>query len=164
MSAEQQVTAAFTDAARYELRHATEQVAHCLNQLSDGQVWHRPDERMNAIGNLVLHLCGNLRQWVISGVGGAPDVRDRPAEFAQRDPVPPAALLEKLANAVGEADAALARCDAANLVRVRHVQIGPQTGAAAVFHSVSHFVGHAQEITSMTRLLLGEAYRFRRHY
>ena len=163
-SAEHQLTVVFIDAARNELRGAAEQIAHCVNQLTDEQIWARRMEQMNAVGNLILHLCGNLRQWVVHGVGGAPDVRDRPAEFARRQVLPRAQLLEMLKTTVAEADDALARCDSANLVRERHVQIGPHTGAAAIFHSVSHFVGHTQEITYIARLALGGAYQFRRSY
>jgi hypothetical protein len=164
MPVESELTAAFADAARHELREAAEQVRHCVAQLTDDDIWARPDERLNTIGNLILHLCGNLRQWVIHSVGGALDVRDRPAEFAQREAIPSAELLKRLVETVAEADEVLARVTPEELVRVRHIQIGERTGAAAIFHSVSHFVGHAQEITHMARRRLGENYMLRREY
>ena len=68
-----------------ELAAALGRVAHCLGQLTDEQVWWRPGPDRNAIGNLVLHLAGNLNQLIGSGVGGRPDDRDRPAEFAARE-------------------------------------------------------------------------------
>jgi hypothetical protein len=164
MPTDTEVTRAFADAARHELREAAEQIRHCVAQLTDEDLWHRPDDRVNAIGNLILHLCGNLRQWVIHSVGGAADVRDRPAEFAQRDPIPSAELLQLLVETVAEADAVLARLTPDELVRSRHIQIGQRTGVAAIFHSVSHFVGHAQEITHMTRRRLGAGYQVRKQY
>ena len=69
-------------------------IAHCLDQLSEEQVWWRPADSMNSIGNLILHLCGNMRQWMVAGIGGAADIRQRSAEFAERGPIPKAELLD----------------------------------------------------------------------
>jgi uncharacterized damage-inducible protein DinB len=142
------------------LDEAVRKIEHCVRQLSDDDVWWRPSEEMNSVGNIILHLCGNVRQWVVSGVGGAPDVRDRPAEFAQREKTPREHLMAKLRATVDEAKATLDRCDAQNLLRARHVQHGEVTGLHAAYHSVSHFVGHTQEITYITRLRMGEKYQF----
>ena len=73
-------------AAANELGSALLRIKHCLGQLNDEQVWHRSQPGLNSIGNLILHLCGNMRQWVIAGLGGASDGRNRPAEFAERGP------------------------------------------------------------------------------
>ena len=64
-----------------ELDAALRLIKHCVNQLTDDQLWWRPSESMNSVANLLLHLCGNLRQWIVSGVGGAADVRERQKEF-----------------------------------------------------------------------------------
>src|SRR5689334_16459965 len=77
--------AAVCHAAAAELADALRMIQHCCGQLSDGQIWWRPNESMNSIGNLLLHLTGNLRQWVVSGLGGTADTRNRPAEFAARE-------------------------------------------------------------------------------
>jgi hypothetical protein len=135
-------------------------IEHCLGQLTDADVWHRPSEPMNSIGNLLLHLCGNVRQWIVSGVGGSPDTRARPAEFAERGPIAKDELLRRLREAVVAAGDALRRSSADELLRPRHVQHGEVTGVRAIVGSVSHFVGHVQEIVHMTRRLLGERYRF----
>ena len=115
---------------------------------------------LNSIGNLILHLCGNLRQWIVSGVGGAADVRDRPAEFAERGPVPKEELLRRLEAIVGDAQRILAAVNARQLAAVRRIQGFDETGAAAIFSSVPHFRGHTQEIIHMTRLQRGDAYQF----
>ena len=60
-----------------ELDAAQRLIKHCVNQLTDDQLWWRPSESMNSVANLLLHLCGNLRQWIVSGVGGAADIRER---------------------------------------------------------------------------------------
>jgi uncharacterized damage-inducible protein DinB len=148
----------------FTLVHSRDRILHCLGQLSDEQVWWRPHEAMNAVGNLVLHVCGNMGQWIVSGCCGAPDRRDRPAEFAQRDPVAKAELIHKLNETVDDAKAAILKLDEGELLRPRHVQIAEATGMGAVFHSVSHLEGHAQEIIYITRLQLGDAYRFKNVY
>ena len=65
-----QLAAALSTAASGALTKAVQQITHCLDQLTDEQVWWRPSESMNSIGNLILHLCGNLRQWIVAGIGG----------------------------------------------------------------------------------------------
>jgi hypothetical protein len=147
-------------AATDELRQAATKIAHCLNQLTDAQLWWRPDESQNSIGNLILHLCGNLRQWVVSGLGGAPDVRDRPREFSERRSIPRAELLSRLDAVVAEAATILSGIGATQWLQVRRVQGFEVTGIAAIFDTVPHFRGHTQEIIFRTRLLLGDKYQF----
>lgn len=84
-------------------------ISHCVGQLSDEQVWWRPREEMNSIGNLLLHLTGNVRQWMIAGLGTAKDVRNRPAEFSQRGSIPKEELLEQRRQAVADAKSVLAQ-------------------------------------------------------
>ena len=154
-----ELAAVVTRQAGDELSSALGKIKHCLGQLSDEQVWWRPQPSLNSIGNLVLHLCGNVRQWLVAGLGGAADVRNRPAEFAERGPIPRAELLRQLGAVVDEARAALARQTARQLLDVRPIQGWQVTGLAAIFDSVPHFRGHTQEIVHMTRAQLGDAYR-----
>ena len=93
-------------------------VKHCLAQLDEGQVWQRPRPAMNSVGNLLLHLSGNLRQRLLSVVGGAADDRDRPREFSERGPLPKAELLFRLEEAAGGADAVLAGLTAGPTARM----------------------------------------------
>jgi hypothetical protein len=134
-------------------------INHCLGQLSDEQVWWRPREEMNSIGNLLLHLGGNVKQWIVSGLGMVEDVRNRPAEFSQRSPIPKAELLEQLTRVVTEAKSGLAQCTAAEMLAQRRIQGFEVTGWQAIFDCVPHFKGHTQEIICLTRLQLGDAYR-----
>jgi len=154
-----ELAAALGSAAGNELTSALARIKHCLGQLTDEQVWWRSRPSLNSIGNLILHLCGNVRQWLVAGLGGAADVRNRPAEFAERGPIPRAELLRQLGAVVDEARAALARQTARQLLDVRPIQGWQVTGLAAIFDSVPHFRGHAQEIVHMTRVQLGDAYR-----
>lgn len=143
-----------------ELTQALDRIKHCTDQLTDAQVWWRPAESMNSIGNLLLHLNGNIRQWIISGVGGAKDDRYRQGEFDERRAVPKAELLAKLEATVAEAQAVMARQTPEDWARVRRVQSYDVTGLAAAIHSVAHFRGHTQEIIHITRTQLGEKYEF----
>jgi hypothetical protein len=143
-----------------ELSDALERIRHCLEQLSEEQVWWREAEDRNSIGNLLLHLAGNVRQWIIAGLGGTPDERDRPAEFAERRHVSKVDLWAGLGSTVAQARAVLCARSAEDWLRVRRVQGFEVTGLGAAISSVAHFRGHTQEIVHLTRTLLGERYRF----
>lgn len=134
-------------------------INHCIGQLSDEQVWWRPRDEMNSIGNLLLHLSGNVKQWIVSGLGSAEDVRNRPAEFSQRGPIPKAEVLEQLAQVVAEAKSVLSQRSAAEMLAARRIQGFEVTGWEAIFDCVPHFKGHTQEIICLTRLQLGDTYR-----
>src|SRR5262245_12247263 len=98
---------AFLQCARSALAKGVRKIKHCLNQLDDTQLWHRPLPEMNSIANILIHLCGNLRQWIISGVGGAPDARNRLAEFTDRSMKPKAQLLSEFEQVIKQADEVL---------------------------------------------------------
>jgi hypothetical protein len=142
------------------LGSALDRIKHCLDQLTDGQVWHRSRPGLNSIGNLILHLCGNLRQWVVAGIGSEPDVRNRSAEFAERGPIPKKELVSSLEAVVEEAKRVLAGVHARQLAQPHRIQGFDMTEVAAIFDSVPHFRGHTQEIVHMTRSHLGDAYKF----
>ena len=142
-----------------ELGAALSRIEHCVNQLTAAQVWARPPQGTNAVGNLLLHLAGNLRQMVVSNLTGAPDARDRPAEFT-RTGVPAGELLVDLARAVQAARDALAAASDARLCEQRRAGPFDWTGIQAVVRSVAHFRGHTQEIIHITRTILGDGYEF----
>jgi uncharacterized damage-inducible protein DinB len=125
-----------------------------IDALSDEQVWRRPNESSNSIGNLILHLSGNVRQWIVSGVGGAEDRRDRASEFAARGSASKGELIELLKATLDEAVEVLARIEAeciaaqddAPLQRVCKPQAYEVTVLDAVFHVVEHFSSHTGQI------------------
>jgi hypothetical protein len=151
---------AFLRCARSGLAKGLRKITHCLNQLDDQQLWDRPRPEMNSIANILIHLCGNLRQWIISGVGGSPDVRNRPAEFADRSMKPKAQLVTELENVIAQCDEVFAHADPKSLLKTRRIQGFDVQLMAAIFDTVSHLQGHVQEIIHMTRALKGPAYRF----
>src|SRR5437763_3449436 len=136
-----------------ELDAAFGRIRHCVGQLTDEQVWARPRPDMNAVGNLLLHLTGNVKQLIVSVVGGEPDDRDRPAEFAARGPIPGTELVHRLADAVGRAKAVIESATTEELCRVRSFRDSEWTGVLAVVRSVAHLRGHTQEIIHMTRVI-----------
>jgi Protein of unknown function (DUF1572) len=155
-----QIASAATAAACEELTKALKQIKHCVDQLTDEQVWRRPTETMNSIGNLLLHLAGNVRQYLVAGVGGARDIRERPKEFSERGPIPKTDLLARLQSTISEAQAALLKTPPADLLRTRPIQANTLDGFQAMFTSIPHFRGHTQEIIHMTRTLLGDSYKY----
>ena len=126
-------------------------IERCLELLTDEQIWWRANPQSNCIGNLLLHLSGNVRQWIVCGVGGAPDERDRDAEFAQRDVIPRDELLARLKQTLSEADAALAKFDADKLLEGYLIQGCEVTALAAIFHVVEHFSMHTGQIIMMSK-------------
>lgn len=159
-SAVRSVGAVFLDEARETLGSSLKKIEHCLDQLHDEDMWWRQHESHNSIQNIVLHLCGNIRQWIVHGVGGEPDVRHRASEFADRRPLAKAELLARLRETLAQADRTLTAVPPEQLVEPRRIQGFDTCVLAAIFDSVSHFVGHTHQIVYIARLRLGDAYRF----
>src|SRR5690242_6929139 len=122
MATSDEITKAFAENAVEELNQASKRLRHCLNQLTDEQIWPRQDESRNSIGNLILHLCGNLRQWAVSSIGGAANIRNRPQEFSERRAIPKSEPLQLLDTTVDQATDALHSLTVENLMRIRPIQ------------------------------------------
>jgi uncharacterized damage-inducible protein DinB len=127
-------------------------IQKCLEILSDDDVWWRASEVENSVGNLLLHLSGNVRQWIISGLGGEPDKRDRPREFAVRGGVSRWDAFSLLESTVKEACQALNRLSEEDLLKERTIQGFRRSGLQAVFHVVEHFSHHTGQIIFVTKL------------
>jgi len=156
--------AAFRRESCFTLDYSWERIAHAAGQLDDDNLWWRPYEKANPAGNILLHVAGNLRQWIVSGLGGVPDTRDRASEFARREPIPGNELLGDLYAAVEASKQTIMATTTQELRRPRFVQVAMVTGYGAVYHSVAHFEGHAQEVIYIARLRLGDSYRFKDAY
>ena len=127
----------------------TEYLVKCVKKLSDEQVWRRQGAHENAVGNLILHLCGNARQWIMHGVGGAKDVRVRDAEFSAADGMSAVELMEKFAATVAEANGIIASVPAERLVE----RITPQGRDVSVLDAIYQVVGHVQQHVGQIILL-----------
>ena len=154
----------FVSEARQQLAACAGTIRHCMMQLDDRQIWWRPRAEMNSIGNLVLHLAGNLRQRYLSDIGGEPFDRDRFGEFTERESIPRDELLRRFHDILHRVDTALAAMPD-DLLR-EHRQYAVTAGTidctvqALILRTLTHLAGHTQEILFMARLQLGEQYMF----
>jgi hypothetical protein len=153
----------FLDHSIEKLHQYTSRIDTCLHMLTDDQIWARGHENENAAGNLVLHLSGNVRQWIVSGVGGQPDVRRRDEEFAARGGITIDELMAKLKGTVEEASAVIGAVTPEGFARNLIVQGYPVTGMEAIYHVVEHFSMHTGQIIFATKLLTGSDLGFYGH-
>ena len=126
-------------------------IAAALRAMPADKLWWRPNDASNSAGNLLLHLNGNVRQWIVSGVGGAPDSRRRDVEFAAQGGADRETLLAGLSSTCAEVDAVLARLTADSLAQSVTIQGRETTVFAAVFHVVEHFSGHTGQIILLAK-------------
>jgi uncharacterized damage-inducible protein DinB len=130
-------------------------IRKCLAELSEDELWLRPNEQSNSVGNLVLHLCGNVGQYVLSGLGGAPDHRERPKEFSERGPLPRVELLARLDRTMEEAGKVLDRLDPTAILDKQTVQGFEYDGVGILVHVVEHFSYHTGQIAYFVKARKG---------
>jgi len=153
-SVDNAVATAFIERAlEYLLGHYQPKIERCVEKLSDEQIWWRPNEESNSIGNLILHLCGNARQWIVAGVGSEADTRVRDAEFAQRGVITRAELLTLLRSTLADVEKVLRSFDPSVLLSRRQIQGHDVDVLEAIFHVTEHFSMHTGQIILLTKLL-----------
>jgi uncharacterized damage-inducible protein DinB len=135
-------------------------IRKCVELLSEEDVWWHESEAENSVGNLLLHLSGNVRQWIISGLGNEPDSRDRPAEFAARGGKSRWETFALLDSTVQEACRVLNHLTEEDLLKERTIQCYRRTGLQAIFHVVEHFSYHTGQIVFVTKLRRHQDLRF----
>lgn len=136
------------------IEESVPRIKKCLHLLNEDQIWHRPNEQTTRVGNLVLHLMGNLRQWLLSGIDGQPDYRQREQEFAETGPVPTKKLIRDLDSLAAEVDQALTRITPEMLTEKRDVQGFEESVLAILVHVTEHFSYHTGQITYYTKSTL----------
>ena len=156
MSGENLLRDAVVDYCATKLHDSLQQIEKCLHLLTGEQIWHRFNEVSNSVGVLVLHLTGNVNQWINQTLGGDEFERNRPAEFAQRDPLPTDEILAQLSAAVNRAGKVIRSLSAGQLTRMVQVQGYTVSGAGAVIHVVEHFSLHTGQIVYATKLLINQ--------
>ena len=137
-------------------------IRSAIADLSPEELWWRPHEASNSIGNLLLHLTGNLRQWILSGVGGETDRRARQEEFDARDGPASEELLTRLASAVEAAAEVIRGIDPAALQEERVIQGRKVPLMRAIYHAVEHFATHTGQILLLTKQFTGRDLGFYR--
>jgi uncharacterized damage-inducible protein DinB len=146
----------FLNVSVNKLTQSADRIAICLGKLSDDQIWARGHDNENAVGNLVLHLCGNVRQWIMHGLGGQPDIRVRDSEFAAAGGMSAAELTARVRGAVEEATAILRTLPPEQLTRIHQIQGRTASGVEAVMNVVEHFGQHTGQIIYATKNLTGQ--------
>jgi uncharacterized damage-inducible protein DinB len=151
----------FLDKSRYYLKtEYPAKIRLAVQDLSYEDIWRRPNEDSNSIGNLILHLAGNIRQWIVAGIGDTPSDRDRASEFAMRNGPKLPELLTLLTAAVTDADGVLASLSDEELDRERTIQ-GRETNVLdAIYHVVEHFSMHTGQIIMMAKMYAPGAVKF----
>ncbi|SRR5579871_1926252 len=145
-----------------KLEQSCARIETCLDKLTPEQIWARSGDHENAAGNLVLHLTGNVRQWILHGVGDQPDIRQRDSEFEARS-MDVAELKSRLRATVEEAAAVIRATSPARLSERVLLQKYDVTVLEAILHVVEHFSGHTGQIIFITKFLTGEDLGFYAH-
>ena len=139
--------ALIAEAERRLLGESLPRLEKCLSLLSDEEIWSRPNAETVSVGNLILHLCGNVRQWILTGLGGAADSRTRSLEFSEKGPIPASELLQTLRTTLFQVRATLRALDPEDLLRVRSVQAFEESGVSILVHVIEHFSYHVGQVT-----------------
>ena len=146
--------------SRRYLREYLTKIRLSVSVLDEHVVWARPNEASNSIGNLMLHLAGNARQWIVSGVGGAHDVRDRQSEFDQRISLSITSLIDRLEQTISDVDRVLASLTPADLPTRRRIQANDVSVLEAIYHVVEHFSMHTGQIILLAKADQPDRVRF----
>jgi uncharacterized damage-inducible protein DinB len=153
MIMEEKLREEFVQNSLYRLDENTRMNAISLKQVLDEDIWKRPNESLNSIGNLILHICGNMTQYVISSLGGIEDIREREMEFTTKSEYTKNELLQKLAETVEMAKRIINDAKADQLVRKREVQGFYFSGIGVVLHAVEHYSYHTGQIAFWVKQL-----------
>lgn len=127
----------------------------CLGMISDDQLWQSPNKNVPAIGCLILHLCGNARQWILSGLGGEEDNRNRDGEFEVHSNIRKSDLVFLLENMKIQIQRSFKELPAIELERTRNIQGFNVSGFSAIVHVLEHFSYHTGQITTLTKIFSG---------
>ena len=153
---EEKIREEFVQNSLYRLDESTRMNSISFEQLSEEDIWKRPNESLNSIGNLILHLCGNITQYVISSLGETKDTRKRDLEFSVESGYTKAELLQKLIETVEVAKRVINDASVAQLIRKREVQGFYFSGLGVVLHAVEHYAYHTGQIAFWVKQLKNE--------
>lgn len=129
------------------INESVPRIKKCLSKLSEEEIWRRPNNETTSVGNLVLHLCGNVSQWVLSGLGNVVDKRDREQEFSETGGISTEKLIADMEDLMQRVTAVLDNLSPADLLETRNVQGFDETGLAVLIHVTEHFSYHTGQIT-----------------
>jgi uncharacterized damage-inducible protein DinB len=144
----------FVALADRQLEQNFQKLRAVVELMSEEDLWWRPNDSSNSVGNLMLHVCGNLSQWILAGVGGELYDRRRAEEFAARGVASKAELLARLNDVVGRCRSVVGSATRDQLLPVRRIQGTETDGLGAIFHSVDHLTYHTGQIIYVAKLLM----------
>ncbi|SNY99866.1 DinB family protein [Flagellimonas pacifica] len=153
MDSETQLQQEFISNACYRMDESLRMIKICLDKLPEKVIWQEPNESTNSIGNLILHLCGNITQYGIASLKGLEDDRNRDAEFATLSGYSKEELFQKLAETVQMAKKSFTEANREELLEKRSVQGFEFSGIGNIVHVVEHFSYHTGQIALWTKLL-----------
>lgn len=142
------------DIHRRLFTEGAERIKKCLSHLSEEQIWYKHNNNTNTVGNLVLHLCGNVRQYILHGIDGQTDVRQRQLEFSEKGPIHTTILIDSLNQLEADVTAALSRILPEHLIENRKVQGFDENVTSILVHVAEHFSYHVGQITFFTKYIL----------
>jgi len=128
-------------------------IEKCLNELDEEEIWLRPNYPSNSVGNLILHLCGNITQYIISSIGGMDDNRRRDEEFSAEGGLTKTELLDKITGVINSAIEIIKNMSEDDLLKVSNVQVYELSGIAKIIHVTEHLSFHTGQIVFWTKLL-----------
>lgn len=150
----------FLENVLFRIDESTRMLAITFKYLEESELWKRPNAASNSIGNLILHLCGNITQYAISSLCSKPDIRDRDLEFATESGLTKRQLLDLLTETINKAKECIASCPVEELLRKREVQGFSLSGLGIVIHVVEHYSYHTGQIAYWTKLLKDKDLKF----
>lgn len=142
-----------TEIHRRLIEESIPRAIKCLGMLSEAQIWHRPNASSNSVGNLVLHCCGNARQWVLGTMGGQEDRRERDAEFEEAGPLPTADLVHQLEGLAQELTQVIDALAPEDMTRQYRVQGFDESGIGILIHVAEHFSYHVGQMTYVVKAM-----------
>ena len=148
----------FLEGSSRHISRSHDHIAHCLAQLNDADLWWSPNEECNCIGVILQHLSGNLRQWVLSGLGGQQDVRERPQEFLIETREPKDIVQRRFDELIQEVLAVFSSFPTQQLLEQTTIQGFDNSFLGAAYVAVTHLELHAGQILYITKLRLGKRY------
>jgi len=125
----------------------------CLKELDDNEIWQSPGAGCNSVGNLILHLCGNITQYVISALGNKEDNRERDKEFSEKGGYTGVMLFDKLSSTINKATAIIKELDENALTMNYSVQGFDLSGIGIIIHVTEHFSYHTGQVAFYTKQL-----------
>ncbi|MCW5516727.1 DinB family protein [Muriicola sp. Z0-33] len=139
--------------ALYRLDESTRMIRSSLSFLQEEDIWKKPNPNSNSVGNLILHLCGNMHQYVLAALGNTEDIRERDSEFSSEPGLSSSALIDMLQRKVDKVKETISSCTLKNMLFRRKVQGFNLSGAGIIMHVVEHYSYHTGQIAYWTKIL-----------